>query len=268
MSRAWRLPLPETAFMSYILDALKRADAERGASRSPDWAAPDLMAAPTRGHWRGAMWRWAAALALLIVLVSVAYFKWARLGEASVSDGETTQEIAAPGMPPNPVVAPSPVPEPSPSVEAISGALQPATDTSSAAPKAPAFPVMPILAKTLPQPSTPQPPSRANPGKARQTMAPPSTPPPPAPVAPAMPKAAVPAPAAESVAKPSPPRASQPDLSISGSSYSANAEHRMLIVNGKVVKEGQEVAPGLALESIGQRSAVFNQNGARFNINY
>ena len=59
-----------------------------------------------------------------------------------------------------------------------------------------------------------------------------------------------------------------PKVQISGSSYSANPEHRLLIANGQVVKEGQEVAPGLTLEVIGPRSAVFNHRGTRYNINY
>ncbi len=42
----------------------------------------------------------------------------------------------------------------------------------------------------------------------------------------------------------------------------------MLIANGQVVKEGQELSPGLTLEVIGPRSAVFNHRGTRFNVNY
>ncbi len=42
----------------------------------------------------------------------------------------------------------------------------------------------------------------------------------------------------------------------------------MLIANGQVIKEGQELSPGLTLEVIGPRSAVFNHGGTRFNINY
>jgi general secretion pathway protein B len=57
-------------------------------------------------------------------------------------------------------------------------------------------------------------------------------------------------------------------VKVTGSTYSDNPAHRMLIVNGKVVHEGQEVEPGLTLEVITPRSAVFNQNGSRFNVNY
>lgn len=63
-------------------------------------------------------------------------------------------------------------------------------------------------------------------------------------------------------------RAQVPQLSVSGSTYSSNPAHRMLIVNGNVVREGQAVAPGLVLETITPRSAVFNHNGTRFNVNF
>jgi general secretion pathway protein B len=70
---------------------------------------------------------------------------------------------------------------------------------------------------------------------------------------------------------PSVPIATAPgnsNLKVTGSTFSDNPAHRMLIVNGKVVQEGQEVEPGLTLEAISPRSAVFNKNGSRFNINY
>jgi general secretion pathway protein B len=72
-------------------------------------------------------------------------------------------------------------------------------------------------------------------------------------------------PAARATAVP----ASAPNgLNVSGATYSDNPAHRMLIINGKVVAEGQEVEPGLVLEVITPRSAVLNRGGSRFNINY
>jgi general secretion pathway protein B len=57
-------------------------------------------------------------------------------------------------------------------------------------------------------------------------------------------------------------------LKVTGATYSENPAHRLLIVNGKVVKEGQEVEPGVVLEVISPRSAVFRRQGTRFNVNY
>ena len=62
--------------------------------------------------------------------------------------------------------------------------------------------------------------------------------------------------------------ASGPPVQISGVTYSENRSHRMLIANGKVVHEGQEIEPGLTVEVISPRSAVLNHRGSRYNINY
>ena len=63
-------------------------------------------------------------------------------------------------------------------------------------------------------------------------------------------------------------RAQLPAVNVSGVTYSKDAAIRMLIVNGKVVQEGQEIAPGLSLETIGPRSAVLNHRGMRYSIGY
>jgi general secretion pathway protein B len=63
-------------------------------------------------------------------------------------------------------------------------------------------------------------------------------------------------------------RARLPAVNVSGSTYSQNPAHRMLIVNGKVVQEGGEISPGLKLETIEQRSAVLNHQGMRYRIGY
>lgn len=63
-------------------------------------------------------------------------------------------------------------------------------------------------------------------------------------------------------------RSQMPTLSVSGGSYSANPAHRLLIVNGAVLQEGQTVAPGLTLEQIGANEAVLNHQGLRFRIGF
>lgn len=67
---------------------------------------------------------------------------------------------------------------------------------------------------------------------------------------------------------PPPARAGLPPLQISGTTYAENAALRMLIVDGKVVQEGQDIAPGLKVESIGPRSAVLNHQGRRLRLTY
>ena len=63
-------------------------------------------------------------------------------------------------------------------------------------------------------------------------------------------------------------RAQLPTLNVNGASYSANPAHRMLIVNGAVVHEGQEVAPGLTLERIGLHQAVLRHGSLRYSVGY
>ena len=63
-------------------------------------------------------------------------------------------------------------------------------------------------------------------------------------------------------------RAQLPQVNINGSTYSSNPAQRTLIANGKMVQEGDEIAPGLKLETIGQRSAVLNFQGTRYSIGY
>ena len=59
-----------------------------------------------------------------------------------------------------------------------------------------------------------------------------------------------------------------PPLVVGGSIYSDDAKNRFLILNGDVVHEGGQVAPGLVLERIGPKSAVLRFEDRRFRINY
>ena len=59
-----------------------------------------------------------------------------------------------------------------------------------------------------------------------------------------------------------------PKLAISGGVYSDNAAQRMLIVNGQVVGEGAEPAPGVVLEQIRARTAVLRYRGYRYAVAY
>jgi general secretion pathway protein B len=61
-------------------------------------------------------------------------------------------------------------------------------------------------------------------------------------------------------------RAGLPRLAVSGAVYSPDPSARMLLVNGQVVREGESVAPGLVLERIAPRQAVFSWQGTRFQM--
>ena len=201
--------------MSYILDALAKADADRKGGDTATQAAPHSGAMNTRA--RSTKWVIVALVAALAVAGLAVW--WAR---------SPAPVVVAP-------IAPETTPAPT---------TAPPTDAPAQTNAEP----LPILA--------PKPVVQAPPAKAPATSSPPAQPA-----------------NATATDAPSPatlPRAplGTPTLNISGATYSDNPAHRLLIVNGKVVQEGQEAAPGITLEAIGPRSAVFNQGGTRFNINH
>lgn len=59
-------------------------------------------------------------------------------------------------------------------------------------------------------------------------------------------------------------RGELPKLTFSGYVYSKNESDRMVIINGRVRREGDEVQAGLRLEAISPRGAIFNFRGTRF----
>jgi len=253
--------------MSYILDALQRADAERERGHVPGIHS---QMAPSAVRTTASVRRWkpahtAAALAVLVLIAAAIGWWW------SARDG--AEPIAASAPTPAPATAPA---SPTPTAPALADAAPPAPPVASAS-----EPVQPILAPPrveAPKPRPPtaaaarpaQPPPEATPSAPATSAAPAA---PPAPVQPATPAAsATPnkdAAGVRSFAELSPEaRAQLPPVNVSGSTYSRNPALRMLIVNGKVLQEGQEIAPGFKLETIGPRNAVLNHQGMRYSIGY
>jgi general secretion pathway protein B len=234
--------------MSYILDALRRADAERERGRVPGLhtrvvparAGLDEPAARATSHRSR---RLIAAALLALGAVAALLWWWTREGQAP-GDTQPTAPVSAAPAPtvPAPATAPPTAPPTAP-VPAAPVAAAPA-------------PVQPIL--------TPQPPAPP-PAAARAPAPRPATP---APAA-----AGGPPPGADTdlprVADlPPPARAGLPPLQVSGATYADNPALRMLIIDGKVIQQGQDIAPGLTVESIGQRAAVLNHQGRRLRLTY
>lgn len=63
-------------------------------------------------------------------------------------------------------------------------------------------------------------------------------------------------------------RQTLPKVVISGSIYSDNQALRMLIINGEVFREGEKPVPDLQLEQIRVKSAVLNFKGLRYSVVY
>lgn len=241
--------------MSYILDALQRAEAERERGRVPGLKSQLVAPAGRDGAKPGALRPWHALIGLAVLLVALGIWWWTGGAEtppapASAPVVESPPEAVnappkvAPGQPPVPASPPPPLAIPPEPVQPI-----------LAPPRAP-----PVTTKPTAVTATPA----ASPAPVAATAA---TPPAPAP-APAA------APVATSATVPTfgeltaDARAQLPAVNVSGSTYSQNPALRMLIANGKVVQEGQDIAPGLRLETIGPRSAVLNHQGLRYSIGY
>ncbi len=57
-----------------------------------------------------------------------------------------------------------------------------------------------------------------------------------------------------------------PPLAMSGSVYSPDARNRMVIIDGRLMMEGEAVAQGLVVERINPKSVVMRYQNLRFNV--
>jgi general secretion pathway protein B len=288
--------------MSYILDALRRADAERERGGVPGihaqrFAQDDAQEAEPRSRVRPVVWLAGGGLACLLAGGALAWYLLRSEPPASPRPsvrGVVTGEAPAPAV----AMAPSrPAPRPGASV---------ATASPSAAPAPPAEPARtavdtsrPVAAAPAPRSAQPAPkpaPQRGTPGQdeaPRAARTAPAKPPiaadspreprppaaapgsPPAGRAPATapPTAAPGAPSGQPrvVAQselPADIRRQLPTLTIGGSIYSQDRANRFLIVNGQVFHEGSQPSPGLVIEQIGLKSAVLRFKDYRYSISY
>ena len=273
--------------MSYILDALRRADAERARQTVPGVLArqvpePAPIEAPRRS---GMPWPWVAALILGAGVAVPSLVWWLGSGPRPAA-----APVAVDPPPPasavirhDPAPAQAVVPASPPSASAAD--LAPAT--SVAKPQL-ALPPDPVVAAPPPaRPPAVAPGARPAAGNASTGPVPPvATAPAPAPepalVAAARARSPVPvtpAPAPEGGAATAarvftfdelPPeiRSTLPSLQVGGSVYSDNANTRMLILNSQLFHEGDEVHPGLVLQQIRPKSAVLSIKGYRYQIGY
>lgn len=224
--------------MSYILDALRKADAQRQRTRLPGLQAQPA-AAPTEATtpaWRSPI-AWVLAGGLLAALLVLAW------------PGSST----APSLPPAPVTAP------------------PVAAAPAVAPVEPAPPA--AVAATAIQPAPPPPRPVAEPPQRSPARAAAPREPAPARATPVPAAAAGPATAAASAAGKAAPASSTPPpgapkLAISGGVYSADPAQRLLIVGGQVFNEGSEVAPGVVLEQVRAGQALLSYQGQRFTVRY
>jgi general secretion pathway protein B len=237
--------------MSYILDALRKADAQR--VRDPArgihaQAVPAAAVADARGRKRG-LWIWACIAALIAAGAAWLWLdadKPPAAARPTASGRVDAATVAAPVAP----VATAPMPP--------------------AAAVLPAAPPVAVVAA----PEVRRPPSRNADKQAQATAAPAmqAAPTVAAPAIAAASAAAVASPPPQAVAadriyslRELPPDVQQalPKFTVSGGVYSENVAQRLLVVNGQVFNEGSEIAPGVVLEQIRARVALLKFRGVR-----
>jgi len=240
--------------MSYILDALKRADTERERGAVPGLHTQQMtpssgQAAPGARHrlWLGVT----AAVALSGLVVGL--WVWPTPGKTPlavvlkpvIAQPPISASVAPPVVPTKPATTPilAPVPTPAPRVAAALAPTVSAPSTTAAP-----LPVLPVGHATI----------RPEPPKVKPE-----------------PIAAAAAPASATLAAvpllselPDDLRRQVPALTITGAVYSENPAQRLLLVNNLVLTQGTLAAPEVQLEEIRARSSVFSFRGTRFRVTH
>lgn len=235
--------------MSYILDALRRADSERERGAVPSLHSKQMAADAydadrdeTSATSVQPLWWAVGGLSLALMGLGA----WLVLGRSA--------------------------PEPSPPV--LAAQRQPGAAAPDAAPmvvpKEPAMTQLPAMVQAPAVERDGVQAGGAPPASARITAAPKPV----AKPAERLPVTTVASPRDEDAPVPSISelpdeiRRQLPALSVGGASYSKNPASRMLILNGQVFKEGDKVANELVLEQIRLKSAVLSFKGRRYSVSF
>jgi general secretion pathway protein B len=257
--------------MSYILDALRRADAERSRGAVPGLHAHNMPGDGEPAARNHAPLIWAAAAAGVLVVAGLVIVLFGPWHAAPAPDARAT-------LAPAPELAPR---DDAPALPARGeqsaprpGALDPG-----------ARPIEPPIGRAAPPAYPPATPRRPPVAPARVATLEPrvDSPPPAAAAAPAQPPVehygatlpAAPTPAsapargnAVTNINDLPPnvRSQLPRLTVGGAIYSETPSARMVILNGQVFHEGDKPAADTVLEQIRLKSAVLNFRGQRYEV--
>ncbi|MYM24712.1 GspB domain-containing protein [Duganella sp. FT135W] len=217
--------------MSYILEALKKAQAERQLGNSPTIHAPTLQG----NGPASATVRFSKPLMLSVVAMAAA------IGVLLVLVMRSPESPSAPVSVPATLSAPV----------AVTPAAAPVPVAAAAAPA------------PLPAPVADLPPSVANMARASAPAPQPAVA-----ATPAKPAVAPEEPVVNLRDLPEPIQRAIPPVTVGGYIYSKNAADRLLLVDKILRHEGEEVAPGLLLEKLQPKEAVFNFKGYRYRVPY
>jgi len=221
--------------MSYILDALRKADAERDRGNVPGIHAQPSFGGPlpTSAQPAAKPWLWLAGGAAAVLVVGG--LAWYLIGPArNAAEVPTAAPVSTPIA-----AAPPPV------------AVAPVAAAPVAVAPPPPQPIAPRLEAPAPAARKPRPTPPAA-SAAPTTEAKPATA------------------AGEKVYTlaelPAEIRRQLPNVAVGGSMYSARPADRILIINGQVLHEGDKIAPELTLQQIRLKGALLDFKGYRYTI--
>lgn len=274
--------------MSYILDALRKADSERERGEVPGLHAHPVV--PTGDDTPGSHVNQKLLLAVgvltALLLLTLIWLMWGR--SASQPDRPPMPpDQAGLGMPPG-----GPTPPPAQwsaqnSAQNGTSSGMPQEGTLAAPPQPGGVGMAPAMAQTEPPPVL---------GKPTQGLYPPAMTQQPAvdTAAPTAPKTTLPGMSSDQASSAAPRKATTaassktsednkvyrlmdlpesvrrdlPTLTIGGAMYSDTPSNRMLIINSQVLHEGDKITSDLTLEEIKLKSAVFRFRTYRYLVSY
>ncbi|MGZ5270002.1 MAG: general secretion pathway protein GspB [Ramlibacter sp.] len=231
--------------MSYILDALRKADVQRQRSRLPGLHAQATSTSTSGASpgWPRSPVMWAVGAGLL-VLASVVAWTTLRPQPAAVAQAPVAVVVPPPATPPAPPAAAAPVA----AAPAVANAIEPAPPRPRPEPAPRVATARPTAQERAPAAARPA--SAAAPAASAAAAV-----------------AHVPA-TASAAAESAVPPPGAPKLVITGGVYSPSPAQRMLIVGGQVFNEGSEVAPGVVLEQVRPNQALLRFQGQRYTQRY
>lgn len=261
--------------MSYILDALKKAESERKLGSIPDMHAQPLTARSTGGPqaWRSPV-GWAVLTTVLLIAAAIIWRVQSQSDRDSNANAPLPHQASSGAVSPDgsgeagqvPPVAPDPA---LPSIAKASASESPDIPPKMAVPVEPSKPSKASKPKTVPKPVQKKKAAQASTSKPASAAAGAAV----RPLETEKPKPS----AAVLTPEPRLPRLYElpgsiqreiPPLTVSGYIYSRIPAERSVLINNRLLREGGEISPGLVLEKMLPKEAVLNYNGYRYRIPY
>jgi general secretion pathway protein B len=222
--------------MSYILDALRKAEHERHLGQPPNPVAPPPPAQPTRQRF----WLWlTVGLGLGANIVLLAFLLTRSQPKPHSATAAPLAPVAHAAREP---IAPAPAPTPA----TVSPAARPSPSPPSATAR-------------KDSPSKPAPPEPSRPSGAAGQETPPKS-------VPARSVSSGPEPAPLLDTLPAGARRGLPARSLDLHAYSPDADKRFIVVNGRRYREGEQLGEGPVLETVTATGAILRQGGQRFRL--